>query len=473
MAYNPGYVDGTIVTSNANYVPGVGMRKVYDDIPSGITYWIYVTSDSLSAVQATGYVSDAGKKRMKVGDIVDVFSGTLTSFSATSPAGAVLGAVTFPATMGVASLFTSQPAYQRMQVASVTSAGAGTLAAPIVQTAAYNPKNLIEGGDFSTNPWQIATSFNGTSATPTLTADRWVAGSAGSLTWTAGRTANTSVNGFTAAYVWGRSVGDTHTVGLSLGQVIETLNAVRAQGLPVALSFWVASDANFAAGASGGTFIASILSGTGVNESSGKMFSGAWSGMTTVGTATITPTSTATRYSLGGTVPTNATQLGIAFSYTATTAATSPGLTAGTHESLEFMGVQLEVGGVTPFEHLDQAMVQDTVSRYLQVINEPTAGVAVGVGAFSAASVVQVLIPLVTLMRTAPTLTLTAGGFIVADQAQTAHAVTAAGLSGMAGNTVTLAVTAAATFSAGNSAGPGFMQGRSTNAGIIILNSDF
>jgi hypothetical protein len=470
MAYNPGYVDGTIVTSNANYVPGVGLRKVYDDISSAITYWIYVTSDSITAVQATGYISDAAKKRLKVGDIVDVFTGTLASQAATATSGATLGAITFPATVGVASLFTSAPTYQRMMVTAVSSAGAGTIASPNVTSSAAVPKNFIQGGDFSTNPWQIGTSFNGTSATPTLTADRWNANSGNSLTWTAGRTSNTSVQGFTAAYVWGRSVGDTHTTGLTLGQVIETANSYRAQGLPVTLSFWAAADANFAAGASGGTFIASIISGTGINESSGKMMSGAWSGCATVGTTTITPTTAATRYLVGGTVGTGATQLGVVFSYTATTAATSPGLTAGTHESLQFMGAQLEIGGATPFEHSDVSIVVDQCTRYLQVINEPTVHGAVGQAVFSASSLAQVYIPLAAPMRSAPTLTFTAGGFVITDSALGAHAVTGANVLVASTGGVTLAVTAATTLSAGLVS---MMEGRSTNSGIIILTSDF
>jgi hypothetical protein len=470
-----------LVASNAAYVPGVGLWKAYDSIAGSPAYWIYVTTDSLAAVQASGYITDATFKRLKAGDIVDVFSGTLLSESVTPPVGNTLGAATFAATLGVLSQFNGVPQYQRMIVTTVTAgttstSGVGTLTGVEPSSSGYGnlPRNLIDCGDFTTNPWQIATSFNGSGATPVLTADRWNANSGTSQTWTAGRTANTTVAGFSAAYVWGRSVGDTHTVGQSFGQVVETIDSIRVQGLPVSLSFWVAADANFAAGASGGTFIASILSGTGIDDTSGKMFSGAWTGMTTVATQVITPTTTMQRFQgIGAVVPTNCTQLGVAFSYVPTTAATSPGLTAGAHESLEFMGIQLEAGGTTPFEHTEAAEVVSIATRYLQVFAEPTAGIAIGPAAFSAASLATVHLPLPSPMRKAPTLTFTAGGFVIADQLAASHAITAATLLGATTGAVTLTVTAAATFSAANANPPAFMQGRSTGLGTVILNADY
>lgn len=473
MAYNPGYVDGKIIANNAAYVPGVGLFKVSggDIVSGGIAYWIYITSDSLSAVQAAGYISDATWKRLKVGDIVDVFSGTLTSEAANPPAGVALGAVTFPAVQGVSSLFTAQPSYQRMMVASVTAgttttSGAATLSSATAAIASALPRNLVDCGDFTTNPWQINTTFNGNGPGSVLTADRWNANSGTSLVWTAGRTLNTNVQGFSAAYVWGRSAGDTHTVGLSVGQVIETLDTIRAQGQLATLSFYVQPDANFAAGLSGGTYQATVVAGTGTNESSGKMFSSAWSGMTTVATQAITPGAAGTAVRIGpiaGMVPTNATELGVVFSYVATG-------TAGTHESIEMMGVQLEIGPLTPFEHTEVAEVVNIATRYLQVISEPTVGMAIGPAVFSASSIAQVHIPLASPMRQAPTLTFSAGGFDITDSALGAHTISAAGLQVANTGAVTLLVTAAATLTAGLVS---FMQGRSTGLGTIILNADF
>jgi hypothetical protein len=478
MAYNPGYVDGVKVANNAAYTPGLGLWKIIDSIAGTPAIWFYVTTDSLAAVQASGYVSDATFKRLKVGDLVYVFSGTMLSETASPPVGNTLGLATFAATLGVSTQFNGTPQVQLMMCSTVTAgtttvSGVGTLTAvdPAIQSFGNLPRNLLDCGDFTTNPWQLGTSFNGSGAATSLTADRWLANSGTSQTWTAGRTANTTVAGFSAAYVWGRSVGDTHTVGQTFGQVIETVDSIRMQGLPVALSFWCVADANFAAGASGGTYIASIMSGTGIDDTGGKMFSGAWTGQTTVATQVITPSTTVQRVGpITGTVPTGATQLGVAFSYVPTTAATSPGLTAGAHESLEFMGIQLEASSMSPFEHTEVAEVVNIATRYLQVTSEPTVGMAVGPASFSASSIAQVHIPLPSPMRKAPTLTFTPGGFAITDSALGAHLISAGGL--QVGNTgaITMLVTAAATLTAGLVS---FMQGRSTGLGTIILNADY
>ena len=480
MAYNPGYVDANLIATNANYVPGAGMAKVLDNVETGIAYWIYITSDTLAQVQASGYVSDATFKRMKVGDIVDVFSGTLASEAATATTGVKLGAVTFPATVGAISLFTGAPQYQRMQVSAVTtpsfagSSGAATLQViePSILSLSVNPRNLIDGGDFGTNPWQAGTTFNGTGTTVKVTADRFLANAGTSLVWNASRQTDTSVQGFSAALQWGRSAGDTHTTGLTMGQVLETNDSVRCQGLPVTLSWYNNAGANFAAGASGGIYLATIYSGTGTDDTFANMVTGGWTGSTVVASAAYTPgLSPAARVQpLAGTVPTNCTQLGVAWSYQPTTAATSPGITAGANEWNKFIGVQLEIGGMSAFEHLDVAEVMNICTRYLQVINEPTAGMAIGPAAFSASSIAQVHIPLPSPMRKAPTLTFTTGGWAISDSALAAHRISAGGLQVANTGAVTMLVTCAATLTAGLVS---FMQGQSTGLGSITLDADY
>ena len=105
-----------------SYTTGT-FSKQYDLIEGAISKFIYTTSDSIATVLGAGYVTDATAKRLKVGDLVDVFSGTLISPSS----GVTLGAATFPATVGVSSLFASEPTFVEMIVASI-SAGAATLA---------------------------------------------------------------------------------------------------------------------------------------------------------------------------------------------------------------------------------------------------------------------------------------------------------------------------------------------------------
>jgi hypothetical protein len=480
MPYNPGYVDGNIVANDAAYTPGVGLQLVYDNLGSGISYWIYVTSDSLAAVQASGYITDATFKRLKVGDIVDVFTGTLVSETPSAAAGAKLGAVTFPAVLGLIGMFASVPTYQRMIVSNVTvstspnTSGVGTLQAvePNSLGLSANPRNMLDGGDFGTNPWQSGTTFNGTGTTVKVTADRFLANAGTSLVWNASQQADTSVQGFSTALQWGRSAGDTHTTGLTIGQVLETADAIRCQGLPVTLSWYGAAGANFAAGASGGILTTVIYSGTGTNDTFANMVTGGWTGTTVVASAAYTPgLSPAVRVNpLSGTVPTNCTQLGVAWSYQPTTAASSPGITAGANEYVRFIGTQLELGAMTPFEHLDVAEVVNICTRYLQVISEPTTGMAIGPAAFSASTIAQVHIPLPSPMRKAPTVTFNTGGWAITDSALAAHLVSAAGL--QVGNTgaVTLLATCAATLTAGLVS---FLQGRSTGLGSITLYADY
>lgn len=445
------------------YTPNTLVRREGGFIEGSFNYWEYTTTDSVVTVLAAGYFSDGSSKGMKVGDLVLYANptGTLPNLTRLQ-----CSAVTTTTTGGL-----------------TQNVGSSTVVLADALLANYSvlPRNLIDGGDFTTNPWQIATSFNGTGGTAVLTADRWIANAGASLVWVASQASNTNVQGFSAAYQWGRSVGDVHTTGLTMGQVVETLDVIRLQGQPVTLSFWAGAGGNFAAGASGGTYLAQIIAGTGVNETYLKMVSASsWSGYTVIGSAAFTPgVSTYSRVpGLTTTVPTNATELGVAFSYQPTTAATSPGITAGANEWIQFIGMQLEVGPApTSFEHLDVAEVVNITTRYLQVIKEPAANVMVGIAGYNGAtSTAQVHVPLASPLRAAPTLTFTAGSFQIYDQANANHAVSAAGLKGATTGAVTLNVTAAAPFSAGGSPGgancPAFLQG-SAGSGIIILDADY
>lgn len=453
------------------YVAG-SLSKVLDDVETGLAYWIYHTSDSLGAVGASGYISDATNRRLKLGDIVDVFSGTLTSFSAAS-GGNALGAVTFGPTVGITSRFSATPKWARFIVSSVgtpttTSAGAATLTeidVPI-DALSINPRNLIDAGDATTNPWQLGTSQQAGGSSAKLLTDRFSGIGGTSASWNFQRSANTDISGFSQFFQWGRSSTDTHTTGLTFGQVMESADSIRAQGLPLTMSMWVKAGASFAAGASAGVFRMQLIAGTGTNDSFANLAAGSWTGASTVADATITPTTTTARVGpYSGTVPTNATQLGWLISYQP-----SAGTTAGTTEFLQFNGIQVEVGGMSPFEHLDVAEVQNLCTRYLQVINEPTAGVAIGPAAFSAASIAQVHIPLAAPMRQAPTVTFTAGGFAITDSALGAHTISSGAFATNTTTALTGTVTAAATLTAGLVS---YVQGRTTNNGIIIANADF
>ena len=223
------------------YVSG-SLSMLLDEIESGITYWVYYTSDTLAQVGAANYVTDATFKRLALGDIVDVWSGTLTNFSSTT-GGQTLGGATFAPTVGVSARFSSVPQWARFIVSAVgagttTSAGAATLTQIELPSNAQSiaPRNLIQGGDASTNPFQIATGQLAGGSTAKLIADRFAAIGGTSSSWNTQRSANTDIQGFSQAFQWGRSSTDTHTTGLTFGQVMETINSIRCQGLPATMS---------------------------------------------------------------------------------------------------------------------------------------------------------------------------------------------------------------------------------------------
>jgi hypothetical protein len=224
--------------------------------------------------------------------------------------------------------------------------------------------------------------------------------------------------------------------------------------------------------------LATIYSGTGTNDTFANMVTGGWTGSTVVASAAYTPgLSPAARVNpLSGIVPTNCTQLGVAWSYQPTTVATSPGITAGANEYVRFIGTQIEIGAMTAFEHLDVAEVVNICTRYLQVINEPTANIVIGPASFASSSTATVHIPLPSPLRKAPAtsaVTFNTGGWVITDQLGANHAVSGAGLVGATTGALTLTVTAAATFSGANANPPAFLQGRSAGLGSIILDADY
>lgn len=80
--------------------------------------WEYYTADPLATVIGAGYISDATKKGMLVGDVVQVFFGTLNT---TGP-----DATATAAARGTVSEFASQPTFTTLSVSSISS-GAATL----------------------------------------------------------------------------------------------------------------------------------------------------------------------------------------------------------------------------------------------------------------------------------------------------------------------------------------------------------
>lgn len=355
-----------------------------------------------------------------------------------------------------------------VDVSALLAAGA-TFAVPGNNTAfGVSPRNMIDAADFSVNPWQKGTTAVTTGTTAIITADRWCAISGTALVGNVSRAANTQIPGFTQALQFGRSVGDTHSTGISVGQVLETSDCWRVQGQVLALSFWANMGSGFVAGTSAGQFAAVLYSGTGTDDTFANMVTGGWTGSSVLISTNVTPTTAATRYGpFYGTVPAGCTQLGVAFSYSP-----SAGTTAGSNENIQLMGAQLEVGSMTPFEHLDIAYVLEQCQRYLIVISEGTTGTIQGTGGASSTTTGLIYIGLPAPMRKAPTVTITTGGFAITNGAGTAVAISSVG-SAAALHTpqaVGLLCTVASGLTAGQFSA---LVGRTTGSGTIEVSADY
>ena len=341
---------------------------------------------------------------------------------------------------------------------------AGCLEIPVQPLV--NFRNVIDGGDFSVNPFQrnvagLATTNQNTTAisnTVTYFADRWFSVGGASSAILQGAIADTSVPGFSTCLQFQRKAANTDTAVINLGQVIESLDTIRLQGQQVTFSFWAATGANY----SGGALSVKLYTGTGTNDTAANMVAGSWTGSATPISTTQTLTGTMTRYQFTGVIPLTATQSGVLLSYT-------PSGTAGAADYIKFHGFQLEVGtSASNFEHRDAQVELEICQRYAWLINEPASGVVVGVGGAVAAANNQVYYMAAPVqMLKAPTVTVSAGSFKVC------AAAAAAAATGMAAGTThtvnAISVVSTLTQTVGLSA---TLQGGG-GSGYILASADF
>jgi hypothetical protein len=335
---------------------------------------------------------------------------------------------------------------------------------PLAFTPFANFRNLIDGGDFSINPFQrnipglasggvIATAI---AATPTYFADRFFAAGGASSAILMAAVADTSLVGFNQSLKISRQSGNSNMAAISAGQVVETFDALRCQGQTMTLSFWAKAGANY----SGGPLTAQVICGTGTNQSAASLLASTWTGQAQVLVATQTLTTGMTRYQFTGTVPANATQLAVLLSFT-------PSGTAGADDSFSINGVQFEIGAsASPFERIDAQVVLELCQRFAWAQPEPGAGVVICAGANTSASSQLFYMATPVPLLKAPTVTVSAGTF----------------KTNQAGVATTTAITAGATHTPnaisinGNStgtAGQATMLQGGGGSGWIIASADF
>lgn len=250
-------------------------------------------------------------------------------------------------------------------------------------------RNAVINGAF--NVWQRGTSFNGSS--PYYGADRWFFARPGAVAGSTLSRQSSGLTGFTYCARMQRDSGNTNTSEVRIFQSLETINSLQFAGKQITVSFYVRSGANYSGGSN--TRI-NVGSGTGTDQQLGNT---GYTGYALVAQlATITPTSTWTRYSVTGSVSSSATEIGFEINYT-------PTGTAGANDYIEITGVQLEAGAVaTPFEFEDIGTTLRKCQRYYQRISPALAyGAFGGFGAAGSTTGADFDIPLPVQMRVTPT----------------------------------------------------------------------
>lgn len=337
--------------------------------------------------------------------------------------------------------------------------GTGTLSNNLPNPL-VNFRNMLDGGDATINPWQRGTATTSIGTTNTYVADRFfmVAGLGSSATMT--KTANSSVPGFSQAFLWGRGQSSGTTSTITLGQALETLDSIRAQGQPVTLSFWIAANTGYAGNTT--PIAVTVAQGFGTDQSASALVNGTWTTQSNVISATQAITTTPTRYSFTGNVSTSATQLGVLLQFTPSTQ------TALAAENFFTYGLQLEVGsGASLFEHRDVQVELEICQRYYYQINEGTSPSVVGAGMNATTNGQIIFIPLPVQMRAAPTVGVTAGSFAF----NVGGAVVAA--SGFAqGTTHTINYISVIGTATGVSGQACLLQSRQPNSGNITATAD-
>ena len=231
------------------------------------------------------------------------------------------------------------------------------------QTASGGPvspgiagKNAVINGGMDI--WQRGTSISIGAASDGYTSDRWRLFTQTGQASTVSRQATSDTTNLPNIQYCARvqrNSGQTGTGQMSFIQGLETVNSIPFAGKVVTLSFYARAGANFSPTSS--TFNFMIYTGTGTDQ-----FPTSYTGGATAFVSTVNLTTTWTRYTVSGTIPTTATEIGV-YAYWSATG------TAGTNDYVEITGVQLELGSsATPFSRAGGTIAGEIYAceRYFQ-----------------------------------------------------------------------------------------------------------
>jgi hypothetical protein len=219
---------------------------------------------------------------------------------------------------------------------------------------------------------------------------------------------------FPYAFRTQRIAGQTSTSASYFGQTIETNNCIHLAGQTVTISFYATAGANY----SGGAATIQLLTGTAADQGTSSLNQALWTGLAVPINQTFIPTITRTRFSFTATIGASVQEIAFRFNW-------SGSGTAGANDYLDITGIQLEKGTqATAFDYRDFGRELFLCQRYFQTSFptgtapfSPATSQASNVGLYTWKSTMLSSgygtfnqIPLITPMRTSPTITGYNGG---------------------------------------------------------------
>lgn len=306
-----------------------------------------------------------------------------------------------------------------------------------------NFRNLLIGGDFSTNLWQRATSTASISTTATFTADRFFAYASTLGDVTVSRQTATPPTHYTAYLRLARSSGNASTGTICLAQIVEGNQAIRLRGKDVVFSFVARAGAAFSPNPDAVT--ARITTGSVADEGAAALTAGTWTTQANTVNGRVAINTGWQRYSVHGIMPSTVNEVAAQICFT-------PVGTAGATDYVDLEALQLEQASfASEIERRDASTEALLQQRYAQVVPEAPNNTALANGLAISTTVCSLTAMIPTTMRVTPSLTISLGSWSVTKSDGTKQSLTTLAASGQLTGTINLAATAAsATLVAGN-----------------------
>lgn len=282
-------------------------------------------------------------------------------------------------------------------------------------------RNALIGGDFGTNLWQRGTTGAATTTAVVYEADRFFtfSGTGTEIKAIKETAAGDITQGYIASARIQRTASQTGVIASCFGQALTSNQSTRFQGQVAEFEFHAKTGANFSA--AGSIVTGYIITGTGSDDTAANLVAGSWAGQANATATPVTLTTSWDRYSVVGTIPATATQIGVEICFT-------PVGTAGANDWFETTGLQLDVNSnavartnssqvagqysYASFERRPASIEAEMQYAYFYRLVEPAStaaidGVCQAVGATS--NICNVNLPVV-MRATIPTLTITTAG---------------------------------------------------------------